>query len=212
MLKASDLYDGVVTRPYNSWSDVRLSTESTRIQHGVTKNALFPSPSPDMKTFSEAVSAYVAQLAKAGTNDSHAIAAKNARRSDLIKLCVQLGNSVSSNANGNVEALVTTALPLRKKRQSVVLVAPSNFRITNGKNSRELDLKVKGQKGAKTFGFEYTTDPPTDESVWVKTICSTSRFTIKTLEPGKRYWFRPFVTGSKGQQITGDAILSPYVQ
>ena len=212
MLTASELYDGVVTRPYNSWSDQKLSSETTKIQVAMTPNPLFPTPSPDMETFGAAVSAYVTQLAKAGTRDANAIAAKNSRRVELIALCVQLGNSVTGTADGNVEALVSTGLPLRKKRQSVVLVPPSNFRIENGVNSGELDLKVDGQRGVSTFGFEYTVDPPTEESVWVKTICTTSRCTIKGLTPGKKYWFRPFITGSKGQHITGDMLLSPFVQ
>lgn len=212
MLNASDLYDGVVTRPYKGWSDKKLSLKTTGIQLGMTDNPLFPAPSPNMQVFGAAVSAFVSQLAKAGTRDSNAIAAKNTRRAELIALCVQLGNSVSSTANGDVEALVTTRLPLRKKRQSVVLTAPSNLRIVNGVNPGELDLKVDGKRGAVSFGFEYTMDPPTDQSVWVKTICSTCRCTIKGLEPGKKYWVRTFVTGSKGQQVMGTMMISPYVQ
>lgn len=212
MLNASDLYDGVVTRPYKGWSDKTLSLETTGIQFAMTDNPLFPAPSPSMEVFGAAVGAFVTQLAKAGTRDSNAIAAKNTRRAELIALCVQLGNSVSSTANGDVEALVTTRLPLRKKRQSVMLTGPTNFRIANGVNPGELILKVDGKKGAVSFGFEYAMDPLTDESVWSRIVCSTSRCTVKGLEPGKRYWFRPFVTGSKGQQVMGAMMLSPYVQ
>ena len=211
-MTASDLYDGVLTRPYNSWSDNKLSSETTKIQLSMYPNPLFPSPSPTSEVFSAAVTAYVTQLAKAATRDANAIAAKNSRRAELIALCLQLNNSVASTADGNVEALVSTGLPLRKKRESVVLDAPSNFRIENGINSGDLEVKVDGQRGVSTFGFEYTLDPPTEESVWVKTICTTSRCTIKGLTPGKRYWFRPFITGSKGQHITGDMLLSPFVQ
>jgi len=212
MSTASDLYDGVVTRPYNSWSDNKLSSETTKIQLAMYPNPLFPSPSPTQEVFSAAVTAYVTQLAKAGSRDANAVAAKNSRRAELVALCVQLGNFVASAADGNVEALVSSALPLRKKRQSVVLDAPSNFRIENGINSGDLEVKVDFQKGVNAFGFEYTIDPPTDESVWVKIICSTSRCTIKGLTPGKRYWLRPFITGSKGQHIVGDMLLSPFVQ
>lgn len=211
-MKASDLYDGVVIRPYKSWSDVKLSSEMTKVKTAMTNNALFPTPVPSMEVFGAALDNYVSQLAKAGTRDANAIAAKNARRSDLIALCVQLGYSVSNIANGDVEALVSTGLPLKKKRQNVVLNAPSNLRITNGKNPGELDVKVDGVKAAVSFGFEYTMDPITDQSVWVKTICTTSRCTIKNLESGKKYWFRTFVVGSKGQQVMGDTLLSPFVQ
>ena len=212
MINSSDLYDGVVTRPYKGWSDVRVSVDLTKVQNAMTGNPFFPSPSPSMEVFGEALSAYTSQLAKAGSRDVNAIAAKNARRAALIALSVQLGNSVTDTANGNVEALVSTALPLRKKRQNIILKPPSNLRITNGINPRELDLKVDSVKGALSFGFEYTQDPPTDQSVWVKTICTTSRCTIKNLEPGKKYWFRTFVTGGRGQQIMGDMMLSPFVQ
>jgi hypothetical protein len=212
MTSASDLFDGVVIRPYNSWSDTKLSTETARIQLAMDRNPAFPSPSPDMTVFGAAVTAYQTQLAKAATRDANAVAAKNSRRAELIALCEQLGNSVAMTAQGNVEALVSTGLPLRKKPEGVVLEAPSNFRITNGVNSGELDVKVDSQKGATGFGFDYTEDPPTTESVWVKTICSTSRCTIKGLTPGKRYWFRPLVTGRKGQMVVGDMLQSPYVQ
>ncbi|WP_148041908.1 fibronectin type III domain-containing protein [Hanamia caeni] len=212
MITASDLFDGVVIRPYRSWSDITLSTETTRIQLSMTDNASFPSPSPTMEVFSAAVGAYVTQLAKAATRDANAIAAKNARRAELIALCEQLGNSVTNTAYGNVEMLVSTGLPLRKKRQSVVLSAPSNLGITNGVNSGELDVRVDRQKGATGYSFDYTEDPLKEDSLWVQTLCSTSRCTIKGLTPGKRYWIRPVVIGPKGQKVVGDMMLSPFVQ
>lgn len=178
----------------------------------MTDNPSFPSPSPTMEVFGAGVADYVTQLAKAATRDANAVAAKNARRAELIALCEQLGNSVATTAQGNVELLVSTGLPLRKKRQSIVLSAPSNTRITNGVNSGELDVKVDTQKGATGFGFDYTEDPLSADSVWVKMLCSTSRCTIKGLTPGKRYWVRPMVIGRKGQTVVGDMLLSPYVQ
>ena len=211
-MKTTDLFDGSVVNPYNAWSDGKLCSETLRIQNSMTGNLLFPAPSPTMDVFGTAVGTYVLALAKAGSRDMNAVAAKNARRAALIALCVQLGYWVSGTANGDVEALVSTSLPLRKKRQSIVLNPPTNLRIVNGINPGELDLRVDGIKGAATFGFEYTQDPPTEVSVWVKTICSTSRCTITGLEPGKKFWFRTFVIGRKGQMVMGETLLSPYVQ
>ena len=211
-MKTSDLFYGTVVKPYNSWSDIKLSSEATKIQTAMIDNSLFPDPSPTMLVFRDAVTNYVTQLAKAGTRDMNAVAAKNARRAELIALCIQLGSSVSTTANGDVESLVTSALPLRKQSQSVIITAPVNLRVTNGKNPGELQIKVDSMKGAVSFGFEYTQDPPTAESVWIKSICSTSRCTVKDLEPGKKYWFRTFVTGTKGQMVMGETLLSPYVQ
>lgn len=212
MLTSTDLYDGQIISPYNKWADTKLSTEMQRVKVAITGNPLFPDTTPDMNVFGAAVDAYILQLAKAATHGSNAIAAKNARRVELIELAITLGHSVSNTAKGNLEALISTGLPLKKKRQKITLTAPVNLRIINGLSSGELILKVDTLKGALSFGFEYTVDPPTDKSVWVQSICSTSKCTIKNLEPGKRYWFRTFVTGARGQQIMGEMMLSPYVQ
>lgn len=155
-MTTNDLFDGVVVRPYKNWSDVKLSAQTQKIQTSMTGNALFPDQQTLMPGFAGAVNAYVLQLAKAGSRDANAIAAKNTRRAALIALCVQLGNSVTGTANGDVEALVSTGLPLRKKRQSRVLTAPSNLRLTPGLNSGELEARVDGMKVAATYGFEYT--------------------------------------------------------
>jgi hypothetical protein len=212
MSKNSDLYEGQVTRPYKKWSDVKLSVETQRIKLSMFENPFFPNPEPNMTVFGDAIAAYVSQLAKAGTRDSSAIAAKNVRRARLIELVTTLGYSVADQAKGDVEALVSSGLPLKKRRELITLTAPVNLRIINGSNSGELMLSVNTIKGASSFGFEYTVDPPTDKSVWIKTICSTSKCTVKGLEPGKKYWFRAFVTGARGQQITGEMMQSPYVQ
>ena len=212
MSKNSDLYEGQVTRPYKKWSDVKLSVETQRIKLCMFENPFFPNFEPNMTVLGDAIAAYVSQLAKAGTRDSSAIAAKNVRRARLIELVTTLGYSVAEQARGDVEALVSSGLPLKKRRQLITLTAPVNLRIINGSNAGELMLRVNTIKGASSFGFEYTVDPPTDKSVWIKTICSTSKCTVKGLEPGKKYWFRVFVTGARGQQITGEMMLSPYVQ
>ena len=80
MSKNSDLYEGQVTRPYKKWSDVKLSVETQRIKLSMFENPFFPNPEPNMTVFGDAIAAYVSQLAKAGTRDSSAIAAKNVRR------------------------------------------------------------------------------------------------------------------------------------
>ena len=211
-MKNSDLYSASIVNPYNSWSDSKMSLEALRIQDAMTGNPRFPNPVPSMEVFSASVGDYVLALAKAGTRDENAVAAKNARRKALTELCIQLGYSVAGTANGDVEALVSTALPMRKKNQPVVLTPPQNLRITNGINPGDLDLRVDGMKGASSFGFEYTEDPPTENSEWIKTICTTSRCTVKGLSPGKKYWFRTFVIGAKGAMIMGETLLSPFVQ
>ena len=200
-----------VIRPYNSWSDKVLSAESKSIQTAMTGNSDFPSPDPDMVIYATAVDAFIAQLGKASTRDVNAVAAKNSRRSELIALTITLGNSAALTADGDLEMLLSTALPLRKPSTTIVLGNPVNLRITNGINPGTLVAKVDSMNGGRTFNFEFTQDPPT-EATWQKLSCSTSRCLIEGLESGKRYWIKVAVVGGNNQLVWGETMLSPFVQ
>lgn len=201
-----------VTRPFATWSDEKLAVESKVIETAMIGNTVFfPNPEPDMPSFSATVDAFITQLGKAGSRDVNAVAAKNARRMELVLSCITLSNSVALTANGNREKLLSTRMPLKKQRQARVLKTPENFRIVNGINPGELLLKINGMK-ACSFIFDYTQDPPTDASIWKRTSCSTTRCTISGLEAGKRYWFRVAAVGGNGQLVLGELILSPFVQ
>jgi len=211
MKKTNVAFYATVIRPYNSWSDKLLATECKSIQTAVTDNPDFPSPDPDMVVYGAAVDAFIAQLAKASTRDVNAVAAKNSRRSELIALSIRLGNSAEFTADGNLEMLLGTGLPLRKQPATVVLGTPVNLRITNGINAGTLIAKVDGMPGCRTFNFEFTQDPPT-EATWEKLSRSTSRCLIEGLESGKRYWIKVAVVGGNEQTVWGEPMLSPFVQ
>ena len=201
-----------VTKPYRTWSDKKLSTETMKIQTALSDNADFPNPVPSVEDYSTTVGAFIVQLAKAGSRDVNAIAAKNARRRELIEATITLGTSVSLTANGDLEMLLSTAFPLRRKSQPVVLAKPTNFRCVNGINPGELDLKVDTMDGVVSFNFTYTVYPPTETAVWTTVSSSKSSCTITGLEPGKKYWFRVAAIGTKGQMVWGETLQSPYVQ
>jgi hypothetical protein len=201
-----------VTQPYRGWSDSNLASETMKFQTALTGNATFAGTIPDMVTFSAGVQDFITQLGLAGSRDANAVAAKNTSRNNLIGLCITLGNSVNAIADGNLDDLISSAMPLRKKPSTVVLSVPSNFRITNGLNPGELVLRVKSMKGVRTYVYEYTQDPPTAASIWISKQGSTASNLVTGLESGKKYWFRITVIGSNGQSVLGDTLLSPFVQ
>ena len=202
-----------VTKPYEGWSDKKLAADTLKIQTSLTDNTGFPTTVPTLDDYSASVGAFIGQLAKAnGTRDINAIAAKNARRKELIASTITLGTSVSLTANGNLEMLLSTSFPLRRQTQPSILGKPTNFRCTNGINPGELDLAIDTMAGVVSFNFTYTEYPPTPNSVWTTVTSSKSNYTITGLEPGKKYWFRVAAIGRKGQMVWGETLQSPYVQ
>jgi len=212
-MKSDNDFLATVTQPYKSWPDKKLATEAVKIKTAISGNTYFPETTPSAADYSTAVDAYIAQLGKAtGTRDVNAVDQKNARRRELIALTVTLGTSCSLSANGDLEMLRSTALPLRRRPQTIVLGKPSNFRCTNGINPGELLLKVDTMAGVASFSFTYTEYPPTETSNWVTVTSSKSTCTLTGLTPGKKYWIRVAAIGTKGQMVWGETLQTPYVQ
>ena len=211
-MKSQSEFFASVTRPYNSWSDKKMATESLKIQTGFTDNIYFPTPTPSLDDYSAAVGDFLSKLGKAGTRDLNAIAAKNESRKVLIDLSTLLGVYATLTANGNQDMLLSTNLPQRKQPQPVVLGKPSNFRCTNGINPGELLLKIDTMHGVASFNFMYTQYPIQEGATWTTVSSSKSTCLISGLEPGKKYAFRVAAIGTNGQVVWGETLQSPYVQ
>jgi hypothetical protein len=196
-----------VTRPYNKWLNDKLSIEALKYQKAIVGNPLFPAPTPDMPTFLIAVQDFTNKIVLAGSKDLDAVAARNTSRIALTELCVQLGSSLSATANGDLDALLSTRMPIRKVSQASVLGTPTNLTITVGSASGTLIGKVKAVKGANSYVFEYM---PVGGTVWVRQISTTARCIITGLVGGTKYYVRVTVLGARNQSNTGEQVLSPY--
>jgi hypothetical protein len=196
-----------VTRPYNDWADEKFSIESLKYQMAIVANPLFPSPTPDMPTFLKAVQDFTNKMVLADSKDVDAVAARNTSRIALTEMCIQLGSSVTATANGDLDALLSTRMPIRKQNQLIALGTPTNLTITVGQASGTLIGKVKAVDGAQSYVYEYM---PVGGTVWVRQTSTTARCVITGLVGGTKYYIRVTAFGARNQSVTGDQVLSPY--
>ena len=199
---------------FNRYNDTALLVLVKACLLALTGNLFFPSLSnPSLAEFQTAINAYDAALAAASDKSKNDITAKDARREELINLLLKLSLQLMQIADGNLEMLVSTGLPLYKTREPrPPMGIPAIESIENGLNAGELNVSLFFLEDARTFIYQYTEDPLSADSVWKNLNCTRVKQTITGLQTGKRYWIRIIAYGTKNQMTISDPVLSRIVQ
>jgi len=118
----------------------------------------------------------------------------------------QIGGYVDSVAGGDEAKILSTGFDTRAAptATSQPLPPPSALDTTIGDRDGELDASWDTVAGAKSYVIETSEDPPTPTSWKHFGVSTKSRFTIKGLQSGKRYWIRVAAINSAGQSGWSD--------
>lgn len=195
------------------YSDPALLVLAQSILAALTGNLFFPSPSPTLAVFQAAITAYSDALSAAANRGKNEVTAKNARRQELIDVLFNLALDVMKTADGNEEALVSSAFPLTRQRQPLLpLGIPVIAKIELGLNAGELEVILGSLQGARTFVYKYTPEPLTAGSVWESVNSTRIKETISGLESGKKYLVQIVAYGTNNQMTVCEPVLSKIVQ
>ena len=192
---------------FNRYTDAALLVLAQAILAALTGNAFFPAPIPALADLQTAINDYMAALSAAQEGGKTNVATKNARKQELIDLLIQLGNYVMLTANGDEVMLTSSGFPLTKERQPLPpLVQPEIIKLENGINSGELNVIITSVPGARTYVYQYTQDPLTDNSNWASNNSTLVKFSFNNLEAGKKYWCRVAAYGRNEQVVYSNAV------
>lgn len=206
------LFYPTLTAPYKSWPDKRLVSDTHYIHTCTAGSEYFTPLATQIANFGELSDFFRDKVAIAGNRDKNAIIAKDLARQALIGAVMNLSNSVSNLANGDVQVLTSSGMPMRKRPQSVVMTVPTNMVITNGNVAGQCIASVDRIKGAMSYVVKYTLDPQTPDSIWASMYSTSRQCVINGLQSGAKYWIMIGAVGGKGQILWSTAQLSPYIQ
>ena len=100
----------------------------------------------------------------------------------------------------------SSSCPLSKEPGKVYLDAPQNASLTNGVTSGSLVSQVQAVKGGRGYNHQMSTEPPTEATAWQNNLSTTSKFVFTDLLPGKQYWVRVAVSGSRNQLVYSSVV------
>lgn len=192
---------------FRRYTDATLLILAQGILTALTGNPYFPTTSPTLAVFQAAISDYSDALAAAALGGKNNIVIKNARKADLISVLISLALDIMKTANGSLIMLTSSAFPLSKDRTpSGPMGNPQILSLEDGPVSGSLTVAISKVTGAKTYGYEYTLDPLTDNSQWSSEIDNLVKHTFSSLEVGKKYWVRVVAYGNNEQEGYSDPV------
>lgn len=185
---------------FKNFTDANFQKKGTNIYDSLNGNALFSTLVPPLPDVKIALDKYIADLAAAATSDRNAVALKNKSRGELNAVLKQLALSVMTEANGDEAMLITSGFTLMKQRAPRYITNPGNVTLSNGITSGQIVSMIKAIPGGMSYLHEIAIEFPVDDSMWISNASSTSKFVFTNLVPGKQYWVRVAVIGSRKQK------------
>jgi hypothetical protein len=163
----------------------------------MTGNVSFPTPSPSLTVVTAAVNDLEVKTQEALNGGRMEMAARRAAEATALSLARQLGNYVESQANGDLEVLLSSGFEaIKAPSPSVVPTTPGKPTLNYTGVTGELLFRFTGDYNVRNFSIQYgesATGPWTDYG-----LSSSTRVTLAGLTPGKTYWARACANGAAG--------------
>ncbi len=172
---------------------------SRRILAAMSDNPRFPAPDPPL--------VLLARLADEleGQEESPLLAKNEFLLGETLS---RLATYVQ-NVSGGSDSIITSAGMKADSHFSShdSLPKPANFSVAPSKTPTELSVRCDPVPGAKTYVFQSTPDPLTNDSVWnIGSVSTGPVGTIYCMTEGQRLWFRASAVGSSGQGPWSDPV------
>jgi hypothetical protein len=200
-----------INTSFSKLSDANFETLARHIAESMTGNGNFPNPNPVIAALTDAVTRYGNALVAAKDLGKNNVAEKNEARAALEVTLRLLSLYVMNIANGSVTLLTSSGFTLTKEPENVFIEAPDTPTLSNGITPGSLICQVAAVKGGKGYNHQIAFELPTDATVWMSNMTTTSKFTFTDLKRGKEYWVRVAVTGSR-KQIAYSGVTSQFAQ
>lgn len=199
-----------ITDSISRLSDANLAAKTNQIIAGLQEYFATAPGLPDLiaarTAFEEALT-----VAKDGSLIEKAI--KNQKRQELLNHHYLMIPYVLVTAAGDAVMALKSCYTLAKPPlPSPELTPAQNQKAVSGLNSGEVDYSFEKVPGARSYMYQCTPDPLTENSVWANHTGTIRRYVFTGLQTGKRYWIRVAAIGRLGQTVFSEPILTRIVQ
>src|SRR5438067_7327448 len=185
---------------YNRGRDSDLTTTGYKVLDGLTNNANFPNPSPDLATLKQTLLDYHTAFNQAANGDSKLVAIKNNKRAVLRDQLAKLAGYVNTTADGDKAKLLETGFPLiRQKAVDQKMASVDKLEVDITTPTQATTRVKKRVAGARSYIHQYTTDGVSNDAKWVQKVITETSYTFTNLQTGVKYMFQIIAIGPNGQ-------------
>jgi hypothetical protein len=182
-------------------NSTQLAEKSRTIEQRLAGNLAFPEPTPKLADVTAARETLEAAIVNAVDGGRTARAIRNARQKELKLLLDQLAGYITSHAEGNALAILSSGFELRRRgtpQQEPAI--PANVQAEMSAHPGQAELRWAPVKGALTYHVEVNRTAPDNATAWeLLDAVSRCRFTAKGLPSIQVSWFRVRAIGTSGK-------------
>ena len=121
-------------------------------------------------------------------------------------LLQQLGDYVTVKCKGDRTMILSSGFDATSEDNSNKLPPSVEMLEVELGQSGEATTRVKNVTGVKAYVHQYTTEQPTETTVWTSETTAHRTHTFKGLKPLVIHWFRVIAVGLNGQSVISDPV------
>jgi hypothetical protein len=191
----------VILSTYKVLRDSDTITQGYRVVEKMENNPNFPDLPPAHTEAKKVLPELQSSVSDAKGRDVEAVALKNSKKAELIALLTVLAEYVTLTCKGDRLKLLSSGFPISGANNSLVGQVIPELEVILGAPG-EATTKVKRLRGARAYMHQYTTEPPTSETVWQSEGSKFAYYTFSGLNSMTKYWFRVIAISADGERIT----------
>ena len=184
---------------FSGYSNPSLSPFANGVTTALTANANFPITQGLVPNLTTALTGFNTAMANALNRDKLMIALRTTARTELTMQLADVANSVTYEAKGDRDKLLTCGFELYKDSSSSPLGDITGFKLMDAEVGVGLRLVCDGVKYRVSYTHQITADPLTADSVWNGFSTTSKEYTFANLPAGTKFWARIIAVGTKDQ-------------
>jgi hypothetical protein len=185
----------------------RIDTVTTgyRVVEKMEDNPNFSDPLPELAATKKLLPELLSAVGNAKGRDVEAVCLKNDLKAELIALLTVVAEYVTAKCKGDRLMLLSSGFPISGASSTQVDQVIQELDVELG-SPGEATTRVKRLRRARAYMHQYTTEPPTSETVWHSEGSKQANYTFSGLRSMTKYWFRVVAIAADGEKITSPVI------
>jgi len=190
---------------YKILADSDTITQGYRVVEKMENNPNFPDPPPALAETKKVLPELQSAVSDAKGRDVEAVALKNKLKVEVIALLTVLADYVTVTCKGDRLKLLSSGFPISGANSTQIDQEIGQLEVFLGPPG-EATTTVKRLRAARAYMHQYTTEPPTSQTVWHSEGSKFPYYTFSGLTSMAKYWFRVVAITGGGETKTSPVV------
>jgi hypothetical protein len=191
-------------------SESELPTTIQRIRDNMENNPVFSNPPAALAELIKVQPEFLVARASAQGGDKKMVSIKNDKKAIVFSLLRELADYVTAISKGDRTIILESGFDVTGPRNYGQSPSIGKFEV-GAVQPGMATIIIKDVAGIKAYVYQYTTEEPGLNTVWIGEGTSLNTYTFQGLQSDKRYWFRVVAIGVNGQR-SYTAVVSRVIQ